>query len=105
MLLCTVALSVVVMIRVVGIILVIALLTMPAAISRRFTHRIGPLIVLSTATGMGFTVAGLWLSYAFDLASGPTVILVLGAAFLLTSFRWGRRPIPAKRSTEVQNHS
>ena len=86
LLLCLVALSVVVMIRVVGIILVIALLTMPAAIGRQFTHDIKRLMVFSTVTGIILTVIGLWVSYTFDLASGPAIILILGAAFFLTSF-------------------
>ncbi|MBU4221565.1 MAG: metal ABC transporter permease, partial [Euryarchaeota archaeon] len=44
------------------------------------------LMLLSMFTGIILTVTGLWLSYVFDLASGATIVLVLGAAFLLTSF-------------------
>jgi zinc transport system permease protein len=86
LLLCLVALSVVVLIRVVGIILVIALLTIPSAISRKFTHDIKKLMLLSMFTGIILTVTGLWLSYVLDLASGATIVLVLGVAFLLSSF-------------------
>ncbi|MCD6133035.1 MAG: metal ABC transporter permease [Deltaproteobacteria bacterium] len=86
LLLCLVALSVVVLIRVVGIILVIALLTIPSAISRRFTHNIKKLMLLSTLTGVILTVAGLYLSYILDLPSGGTIVLVLGTCFFLSSF-------------------
>lgn len=86
LLLCLVALSVVVLIRVVGIILVIALLTMPAAISRQFTHNLKKLMILASLTGIVLTTGGLWLSFLLDLGSGATIILVLGTVFLLTSF-------------------
>ena len=86
LLLCLVALSVVVLIRVAGVILVIALLTVPAALSRQYTDNIKKLIFLSILTGMVLTVAGLFLSSALDLASGATIVLVLGIAFLFSSF-------------------
>jgi zinc transport system permease protein len=86
LLLCLVAFSVIVLIRVVGVILVIALLTIPATISRQFTYNLKKLILLSMFTGIILTVTGLWLSSVFDLASGATIVLVLGVAFLLTSF-------------------
>ena len=86
LLLCLVALSVVVLIRVVGVILVIALLTIPAAISRQFTYEIKRLMLFSIFTGIILTVIGLWLSYVFDLASGATIVLTLGVAFVISSF-------------------
>lgn len=85
LLLCLVALSVIVMIRVVGIILVIALLTIPVAICRQFTERLTTLMLLSILTGIVITLLGLWLSYILDLSSGATIILALGASFLISS--------------------
>lgn len=79
--LCLIALSVVVLIRVVGIILVMALLTMPAAICRPFTHDLKKLMIASTLTGLMLTIIGLYLSYQFDLPSGATIVLVLGTVF------------------------
>jgi ABC 3 transport family. len=80
-------LSVVILIRVVGIgiILVIALLAIPAAISKQFTHNMKTMMVTSTIIAMVLTVAGLFLSYALDLASGATIVLVLGTAFFVSS--------------------
>ncbi|MCX8175639.1 MAG: metal ABC transporter permease [Candidatus Bathyarchaeota archaeon] len=83
LLLCLVALSVVVLIRVVGIILVIALLTIPAAISSQLIYSIKKLVFFSIFTGMCLTMTGLWLSYMLNLPSGATIVLVLGAAFTL----------------------
>lgn len=78
-----IALSVVVLIRAVGIILLIALLTIPAAISRQFVSSLSRMMVLSTVLGVIFVVCGLLLSYVLDLASGATIILFSGAAFLV----------------------
>jgi len=63
LLLCLIALTVVVLIRVVGMILVIALLTFPAAMARRFTHDMKTMMVLSVVLGALFSVGGLVLSY------------------------------------------
>ena len=98
LLLCMIALTVVVLIRVVGIILIIALLTIPATLARQFTHHIPRMMVLATLFGALFTVGGLWLSYEFDLASGATIILLSGVVlfasfgFSKLSSRWNRAP-------------
>jgi zinc transport system permease protein len=84
LLMAMIALTVVMVMRVVGLILVIALLTMPAAISARFVRGIRRMMVLSSALGAVFMVTGLWLSYFLDLTSGATIILVSGAAYLLS---------------------
>jgi len=84
LLLCMIALTVVVLIRVVGIILVIALLTIPATMARQFTHDLRKMMLLAILFGAVFTFGGLLLSYEFDLASGATIILFSGTVLLLT---------------------
>lgn len=86
LLLCLVALSVVVLIKVVGVILVIALLTIPATIAKQFTYNVKKLMLFSSLIGIVLNVAGLWLSYTLDLASGATIVLVLVAAFVVSTF-------------------
>ncbi|WP_135612801.1 metal ABC transporter permease [Methanococcoides sp. AM1] len=83
LLLCLIALTVVVMIRVVGLILVIALLTIPAALSRQYTSNMKTMMYLSILFGATFTITGLILSYYFDIASGATIIIVMATAYLL----------------------
>ncbi len=75
------ALCVVMVIRIVGLILVIALLTIPPYIAEKYTHNLGEMMVLSSLLGIFFTVAGLWLSYNYNFTSGATIVLVAGAAF------------------------
>jgi len=78
-----VALTVVMLMRVVGLILVIAMLTIPAAISGRFVKDMKRMMVVACGLGMLFTTGGLWLSYFLNLTSGATIILFAGTAYLL----------------------
>ena len=81
LLLCLIALTVVMMVRVVGIVLVIALLTIPAALARFFSRSVTGMMVRAMLFAMLFSVVGLWLSYQLDIASGATIILVAGTTF------------------------
>ena len=103
LLLCMIALTVVVLIRVVGIILVIALLTIPAALARQFTHSLKKMMLLSILAGAVFTFSGLWLSYLLDLASGATIILVGG---IVLSISFGVSKLRHKRKGyNYQSHN
>ncbi len=88
-LLCIIALTIVVLIKVVGIILVIALLTIPATLSRRFTHNLKQMMLISIVFGTVISVAGIGLSYALDVPSGATIILVLSLVYGLVAFGMG----------------
>ena len=84
LLLAMIALTVVVLIRVVGMILVIALLIFPAAMARQFTHNMRTMILLSVILGVFFALGGLWLSYVLKLPSGATIILLGGTALAMS---------------------
>ncbi|HWQ44271.1 MAG TPA: metal ABC transporter permease [Methanosarcina barkeri] len=88
-LLCIIALTIVVLIKVVGIILVIALLTIPATLSRRFTHNLKKMMLISIVFGTVISVAGIGLSYALDVPSGATIILVLSLVYGFVAFGMG----------------
>jgi zinc transport system permease protein len=79
-----IALTVVMLMRVVGLILVIAMLTIPAAISGQFLRDMKAMMILASVLGVAFNVAGLWLSYLLNLTSGATIILVSGLAYLVS---------------------
>jgi len=83
-LLCLIAFTVVMLMRVVGLIMVIALLTIPAAISGQFVKDMKKMMVLASILGVLFTTSGLWLSYFLNLTSGATIILVSGVAYLFS---------------------
>jgi zinc transport system permease protein len=86
LLLALVALSVVVLIKVVGVILLIALFTIPAAISKQYTYNLKKLMILATILGIILTTVGLILSYIFNLASGATIVMVLASAFAISYY-------------------
>jgi zinc transport system permease protein len=77
------AVTIVMVIRVVGLILVIALLTIPPYIMERYARSLWQMMVGSSVIGAVFTVTGLYLSYRFDLTSGASIILVAGFTFFL----------------------
>ncbi len=84
-LLALVALTVVAMLKVVGIILLIALLTLPPAISRWFTSRLHTMMVLSCIIGALFIFAGLLVSFQTDWPPGASIILTAAAVYGLLS--------------------
>jgi zinc transport system permease protein len=77
------AVTVVMVIQVVGLILVIALLTIPPFIMEKHARSLLQMMIGSSMLGVVFTVAGLWISYAFDLTSGASIIMVAGLFFFL----------------------
>jgi zinc transport system permease protein len=81
LLLMLVALTVVLLIQVVGILLVIALLTIPPLIALLLFKDLRSVLLASTTIGVAITLAGLALSYLYDLPSGPAIVL-LGALLL-----------------------
>ena len=78
------ALGIVMVIQVVGLILVIALLTIPPYIAEKFSKSLFQMMVLSSMLSALFTVGGLWFSYEFNLTSGASIILVAGIGFLIS---------------------
>ena len=82
LLMVAVALAVVFLLQLVGSILVIALLTIPAALALRLVHAFGAVMATAVAVAAAMSLAGLGISYAYDLPSGPAIVLV-GAALLL----------------------
>ena len=82
-LLCLTALTVVLLIRVVGVVMVIALLTLPAAIAGNVASGIKQMMFLAVLTCMAFITIGLGISYSLDLPSGPVIIVLAGIVYLL----------------------
>ena len=77
-LLCLLSLGVVVLSRVVGIVLVIALLTLPASMANLLTFRFNRVLWLTFLIGLSCFWFGLTLSYWWDLPSGSTIVALMG---------------------------
>lgn len=84
MLIGIVAVTVVMVVQVVGLILVIALLTIPPFIAEKYTKSLINMMIVSCFLGMFFTTGGLWLSYTFDMTSGAAIIFLAGIVFFLS---------------------
>lgn len=78
------AISVIIAMRMVGLILVIALMSIPPYIAEVFTYSLSQMMVLSSLLSILFTISGLWLSYKFNISSGACIILVSGLGFLIS---------------------
>lgn len=85
LLLCLTALTIVLLVRVVGIVMVIALLTLPAAIAGNFAGSVRQMMLLSVLLCAVFILAGLGTSYSLDLPSGPVIIVIAAAVYLLVA--------------------
>jgi len=91
------ALAIVTLIRVVGIILAIALLTLPAAAARRFTPRLSRMMALASLLCAVAVVAGLAVSYQLGVAAnvdvppGPLIVLAAAAVYALSAFATRKR--------------
>ncbi len=85
------ALTVVVAIKVVGLILVIAMLTIPVYIAEKLSNTLWHMMILSGIISTLFTLVGLWLSYSYDLTSGASIILVSALSLGLFLLLFQRR--------------
>lgn len=78
-----IAFTIVLNIRVAGIILVLSLLTIPQTIAGVFTNNFKNIILLSIGIGMLGSFAGLLVSYFFDIPSGASIIFLLVILFVI----------------------
>lgn len=85
LLLVLISLSIVLLIRVVGLIMVIALLTIPPLIVERYVKSMGKMILFSIVLSAIFSVGGLWISYLLDISSGASIIAVAVIGYSLAS--------------------
>ncbi|MFJ2263472.1 metal ABC transporter permease [Streptomyces sp. NPDC087844] len=75
--------TIVMSLEAVGNILVLALLITPAATARMRTERLWAMTVLASTVGCPGSIAGLCVSYTYDLAAGGSVVRVLTGLFVL----------------------
>jgi len=84
LLLILVAISVVLLIEVVGAILVIAMLTLPAALAGNFTYRLSLMMILAVLFGCFFTLTGTYISYFLNWPPGATIALTAALFYSLS---------------------
>ncbi|PPV06536.1 metal ABC transporter permease [Xanthomonas bromi] len=67
-----------------GTLMAVGIMILPAAAARFWARRLAPMLLIAFAVAVLASVVGLWLSYRFDLPSGPTIILAAGTVYLLS---------------------
>lgn len=84
LLLSLIAVTIVVSLKTVGAILVFALVLIPASTAYQWTHSLTQLTVYSVILGILCSIGGVLISYAWDLPSGPTIVLLATVLFFVS---------------------
>jgi manganese/iron transport system permease protein len=92
-----VAVTIVISLQAVGIVLVVAMLVTPAATAQLLVVRFGSMMAVAVGVGVVGAVAGLYLSYWLDVATGATIVLVQTALFALALLVGPRTGVLARR--------
>ena len=91
MLMVMLSVTILVTMRVIGTLLISALLVIPAATARMITNSFSRMLMLSPLIGAVCCLVGMNLSYHLDTSAGATIILVAAAVFTATYLLAGRR--------------
>lgn len=78
-----IALTVVASMKAVGVILVLSLLITPGATAYLLVPRLHQVMILGAGIGIFSSIAGMYLSYFYNLPSGPAIVLVVSGLFVL----------------------
>ncbi|MDA0811724.1 MAG: metal ABC transporter permease [Verrucomicrobia bacterium] len=83
LMLALVAISIILLMNLVGIVLVIALLVLPAAFAARFANRLHTMMALSILACMAFVTIGMGVSVPYDIPTGACIAAVAAAAYFI----------------------
>lgn len=78
-----IGLTIVASLKAVGVVLVLSLLITPAASAYLLVNRLHLVMLLGTFIGVTSSITGMYLSYYFNLPSGPAIVLVTSGIFVL----------------------
>lgn len=95
-----VTISVVLGLQTLGNVLVLALLVIPASAARLACRRLGSMMVFSPVFGGICSIVGLYLSWAFNLPTGGTIVLSMVAAFVLV---WAVTAVRSRARAQLKN--
>lgn len=80
-----VGVTIVMTIRMIGIMLLMSLVSLPQMISEKFTRRYLPMMLLSTAVSLTGCLGGLWGAYVLDIPASATIVILLVIIYLIAS--------------------
>ena len=83
LLLILIAVTIVISLQAVGIVLVVAMITTPAATAQLLVKRFTAMIQVAALIGVSAAIVGLYVSYSLDIASGAAIVLLETLIFLI----------------------
>jgi len=81
------SLTIVISVKAIGIILILALFTIPPLIAEKFTKRFYQMIILSFFLAFAFMVSGIVISYYYDLSPTPVIVIIATLMLFLSLFK------------------
>lgn len=81
-----VAVTIVLTIRMIGIMLLMSLVSLPQMVAERFTRRYGRMVLLSVGVSLAGSLGGLWLAYLISVPASASIVLLLVAMYGVTAF-------------------
>ena len=90
-----IGLAIAVSVQIVGVVLVVAMLVTPAATARLVAKDLRTLVIAALVVAVGSSIAGIWLSYYVNAASGGTIVLVATTLFVVV---WSVRSVARSRA-------
>lgn len=100
LLLILIAVTIIASLQIVGVTLMMAMLIIPPAIAQTFTKRMHHMMIASAVVGMVGSVIGVYVSYYLNIATGPSIVLTLTAAFIVAFVL--RHVLPVLRTRRQQ---
>ncbi|NGX63854.1 MAG: hypothetical protein KR126chlam6_01272, partial [Candidatus Anoxychlamydiales bacterium] len=83
LLLAMISISIVLLVKIVGIILIIALLTIPATIANFFTYRLPIMMIIAVVLSILFNTVGISISYFLNWPPGATIAIIVSIFYII----------------------
>lgn len=94
-----VSLGIVLTIRLVGVMLLMSMMSLPMIIAETFTHRLKPMIIASAVISLTSSMAGLFAGALIDVPCSALIVVILGALFIIAKLVTRLMPPRYRRST------
>lgn len=86
-----VSISIVLTLKLIGIMLLMSLFSIPQMIAEIFTTRLKPMMIIAAASSMACSIAGLFISYATNVPASATIVITLIAVYAIVRLLASRR--------------
>jgi zinc transport system permease protein len=81
------SLTIVMSVKAIGIILILALFTIPPLIAEKFTKKFYNMMILSGILSLIFMISGILISFYYDVSPTPTIVIIAAIALILSLFK------------------